>query len=82
MSTEYLQYDCQIYDACMLSVCGISDNYVRHFLCQPNICHARVGIITTIKQAFETMMQIFTNMIGKVAVTALLEIVFNSCRFQ
>ena len=34
-----------------------------------------IGIIT-VRQAFETMMKIFTNTMGKLRVTAVLEIVF------
>ena len=36
-----------------------------------------IGIIT-VRQAFETMMKIFINTMGKLRVTAVLEIVFNS----
>ena len=39
----------------------------------------RITGITTVRQAFETMMQIFTNTRGKLTVTAVWEIVFNSC---
>ena len=37
-----------------------------------------IGIIT-IRQAFETLMKIFTNTMIKLRVTAVLEIVFKSC---
>ena len=53
-------------------------------------CQANIGLIkdyaplriigiNTVRQAFKTLMKIFINTMGKLNVTPVLEIVFNSC---
>ena len=41
--------------------------------------HVRILDITSVRQAFETLMRMFTTMMGKLTITAVLEIVFNTC---
>ena len=53
--------------------------------CQTNVSlikdyvPVRIVGINTVRQAFKTLMKIFKNTMGKLRVTAVLEIVFNSC---